>query len=68
MLLRHKIDKTDLNKINIEIEALGRMVEFYVAYEERHGEWEYTTERLIALNNRLAEYLIAGQLMRERQG
>jgi hypothetical protein len=66
MLLRHKIDKTDLNKINIEIEALGRVVDFYVAYEEKHGVWEYTSERLTALNNRLAEYLIAGQLMIER--
>tara|TARA_B100001173_G_C15527782_1_gene354168 strand:- start:277 stop:483 length:207 start_codon:yes stop_codon:yes gene_type:complete len=68
VLLRDEIEKTDLNKINIEIEALGRVVAFYEKYEEENGAGEYTTERLIVLNNRLAEYLIAGQIMREAQG
>ena len=65
MLLRDEIEITDLNKINIEIQALERMISFYVAYEKEHGVCEYTTERLNILNNRYAEYLIAGQIMRE---
>ena len=34
------------NKINIEIQALERMIDFYVVYGEEHGVCEYTTERL----------------------
>jgi len=64
VLLRDEIERTNLNKINIEIQALERMIDFYVVYGEEHGVCEYTTERLNTLNNRYAEYLIAGQIMR----
>tara|TARA_B100000073_G_scaffold348402_1_gene366988 strand:- start:3397 stop:3624 length:228 start_codon:yes stop_codon:yes gene_type:complete len=63
-LLRDEIN-SNLHEINIEIQALEKMISFYVDYEEKHGEWEYTTERLQLLNNRYAEYLIAGQIARD---
>ena len=63
-LLRDEID-LNFQEINIEIQALERMIAFYVAYEEKHGEWEYTTERIRHLNSRYAEYLIASQILRD---
>jgi hypothetical protein len=63
-LLRDEIDP-NIRDINIEIQALERMIDFYIKYEEKHGEWEYTTERLAYLNNRYAEFLIASQITRE---
>ena len=41
------------------------MIDFYVKYEEKHGEWEYTTERLMYLNKRYAEFLIASQITKD---
>lgn len=58
-LLRDSISKDNIIKINLEIQALERMINFYVDYEEKNGEHEYTTERLTLLNNRYAEFLIA---------
>ena len=62
-LLRNEIDP-NIRDINIEIQALERMIDFYVKYEEKHGEHEYTTERITKLNNRYAEFLIAAQITR----
>lgn len=64
-LLREEINK-NIRDINIEIQALERMIDFYVKYEEKHGEWEYTSERLMILNNRYAEFLIASQITKDR--
>ena len=61
-LLREKISKSNLHEINIQIEVYERIIDFYVRYEEEHGEWEYTTERILHLNNIYAEYLIARQI------
>jgi hypothetical protein len=61
-LLREKISKSNLHEINIQIEVYERIIDFYVRYEEEHGEWEYTTERILYLNNIYAEYLIARQM------
>lgn len=61
-LLREKISKSNLHEINIQIEVYERIIDFYVRYEEKHGEWEYTTERILYLNNIYAEYLIARQM------
>lgn len=64
-LLRDEIEP-NIRDINIEIQALERMIDFYVKYEEKHGEHEYTTERLSILNNRYAEFLVAS--LRTREG
>ena len=61
-LLRDCIKKDNITKINIEIQALERMINFYIDYEEKNGEYKYTTERLSLLNNRYAEFLIAREL------
>tara|TARA_B000000609_G_C24114556_1_gene315961 strand:+ start:327 stop:554 length:228 start_codon:yes stop_codon:yes gene_type:complete len=63
-LLRDEIP-SNIHEINIEIQALEKMISFYVEYEEKHGEWEYTTERIQLLNSRYAEFLIAGQIARD---
>ena len=63
-LLRDDINK-NIREINIEIQALEKMIDFYVRYEKENGEWEYTTERITKLNNRYAEFLIAGQITRD---
>tara|TARA_B100000424_G_scaffold260783_1_gene245002 strand:+ start:2045 stop:2272 length:228 start_codon:yes stop_codon:yes gene_type:complete len=64
VLLRDEI-ALNIHEINIEIQALERIIAFYVAYEEKHGEWEYTSERIQLLNSRYAEFLIAGQIARD---
>jgi hypothetical protein len=61
-LLRQKVNKSNLHEINIQIEVYERIIDFYARYEEEHGEWEYTTERILYLNNVYAEYLIARQI------
>lgn len=61
-LLRDTISKDNIIQINLEIQALERMINFYVDYEEKNGEHEYTTERLSLLNNKYAEFLIAREL------
>lgn len=63
-LLRDEINK-NIREINIEIQALEKMIDFYVRYEKENGEWEYTTERITKLNNRYAEFLIASQITRD---
>ena len=63
-LLRDEIEPNIID-INIEIQALEMMIDFYVKYEEEHGEWEYTTERLMYLNKRYAEFLIASQITKD---
>jgi hypothetical protein len=61
-LLRDSINKENIIKINIEIQAIERMINFYIDYEEKNGEHEYTTERLHLLNVKYAEFLIAREL------
>lgn len=61
-LLREKIDTSDINELNIQIEVYERIIDFYVRYEEKNGEHEYTTERIVHFNNIYAEYLIARQI------
>lgn len=63
-LLRDEISK-NIREINIEIQALEKMIDFYVRYERDNGEWEYTTERITKLNNRYAEFLIASQITKD---
>ena len=64
-LLRYTVDISNLDKINIEIEAYQRMIEFYESWTEKHGEYEYVSSRLSHLNNTLAEYLIAREISKE---
>ena len=63
-LLRHEINKKDLDSINIEISALQKMIDVLLAWKEKHGEYDYVDERLNLLYNRQAEFLIARE---ERQ-
>lgn len=58
MLLRDKINKTNLYEINIKIEAYQRMTNFYENYLE-NNQYDYVQERLNYLYNILAEYFIA---------
>ena len=63
-LLRHEINKKDLDNINIEISALQMMIDVLLAWKEKHGEYDYVDERLNLLYSRQAEFLIARE---ERQ-
>jgi len=64
-LLRYTVDISNLDTINIEIEAHQRMIKFYESWTENHGEYEYVSSRLSHLNNTLAEYLIAREFSKE---
>ena len=63
MLLRDKIEKTDIVEINMMIEVYERMVVVYENWKEKHGEYDYVDERIQYLHNMLAEYLIAREMM-----
>ena len=63
MLLRDKIEKTDIVEINMMIEVYERMVIVYENWKEKHGEYDYVDERIQYLHNMLAEYLIAREMM-----
>lgn len=63
MLLRNKIEKTDIVEINMMIEVYERMVIVYENWKEKHGEYDYVDERIQYLHNMLAEYLIAREMM-----
>lgn len=64
-LLRYTVDISNVDKINIQIEAYQKMIGFYEMWIEKHGQYEYVTERLSDLNNTLAEYLIAREFAKE---
>tara|TARA_Y100001970_G_C14228411_1_gene857106 strand:+ start:727 stop:951 length:225 start_codon:yes stop_codon:yes gene_type:complete len=64
-LLRYTVDISNVDKINIEIGAYQRLIDFYEMWIEKHGHYEYVSERLSYLNNQLAEYLIAREFSRE---
>ena len=64
-LLRHTLDISDVNRININIEAYQRIIDFYTEYQEKHGVFEYAEERIDNLNAILAEYMIAREFAKE---
>ena len=64
-LLRYTVDISNVNKINIEIEAHQRVIDFYEMWIKEHGHYEYVLERLSYLNHQLAEYLIAREFAKE---
>ena len=57
-LKRDLIDK-DLIHINVKLEVIGYMINFYQRMIVKHGEWDYFDEQLLALYRDQAEYLIA---------
>lgn len=64
-LLRYTVDISNVDKINIQIEAYQRVINFYEMWIEKHGEYDYVSERLSHLNNTLAEYLIAREFSKD---
>tara|TARA_B100000927_G_C16263430_1_gene388403 strand:+ start:428 stop:640 length:213 start_codon:yes stop_codon:yes gene_type:complete len=65
MLLRNKINKSNIDDINIKIEAYQKMTNFYEDYL-KDNEYEYAQERLNALYNILGEYLVAKTYMEKK--
>lgn len=63
MLLRDKIDKNDIESINISIAAYEKMLDFYDRYTEKHGQYDYVDEQVHKLNGIMAEYLVARDMM-----
>ena len=63
MLLRDKIDKTNIDDININIELYQRMADFYEGWLVKHGPYEYVSERLNQIYGTLGEYLVARDMM-----
>ena len=63
MLLREKITKEDIAQININIAAYQKVINFYEDYLERNGPYDYVSEQIQKLNGLLAEYLIAREMM-----
>jgi hypothetical protein len=64
-VLRDEIKNKGIDHINIHIQALERMIEFFEEYERVNGEDEYVTERINYLNNTYAEYKVASILKLE---
>ena len=64
-LLRDEINTSDIDKINIEIEACQKMISFYEEYL-RDIEYPYAQQRLEKLYSQVAEYLIAREIAVER--
>lgn len=64
-LLRDEINTSDIDKINIEIEACQKMISFYEEYL-RDIEYAYAQQRLDKLYSQVAEYLIAREVAVER--
>lgn len=65
MLLRDTIDKSDIDQININIEAYQKVASFFERYLEDEY-YAYAEERLDYLNGILAEYMIARELAIEQ--
>lgn len=63
MLLRDELDKSNIQELNINIAAYQKMVNFYAEYEEKHGECSYVTQRVMELYGIMAEYMIAREIM-----
>lgn len=63
--LRYSIPIDNIEKINIKIEALEKMIAFYQDYQEREGEYEYVEERVQLLTSQLCEYLFAREFAKE---
>ncbi len=61
-LPRHDMSKLPINEITAQIAALQRMVDYYLDYIERKGEYSYIDERLNYLYSQMAEYMIAREL------
>lgn len=64
-LLRDKINTSDIDKINIEIEAYQKMISFYEEYL-KDIEYPYAQQRLEKLYSQVAEYLIAREIAVEQ--
>ena len=64
-LLRYTIDISNIEDINIIIQAYGKMIDFYESWEKENGEYLYVEERIAYLNNILSEYLIAREFSKE---
>lgn len=64
-LLRDEINTSDIDKINIEIEAHQKMIDFYEDYSKTI-EYPYIQIRLNKLYNTLAEYMIAREIAVEK--
>jgi hypothetical protein len=60
-MLRDEIDKSNIQNINIEIEAHQKIIAFYEEYLEKQ-DYDYVQERLIKLYSTVAEYLIAREI------
>jgi two-component SAPR family response regulator len=65
MLLRDAIDKSDIDQININIEAYRKVASFFEQYLEEEY-YAYAEERLNHLNGILAEYMIAREMAIEQ--
>ena len=63
--LRYSIPIDNIDKINIKIEVLEKMITFYQEYLEREGEYEYVEERVQLLTSQLCEYLFAREFAKE---
>ena len=63
--LRYSIPIDSIDRINIEIEVLERMIAFYQDYQEREGEYEYVGERITHLTSNLCEHLFAREFAKE---
>jgi len=61
-LPRHDIAKLPIIEITAQIAGIQRMVDFYIDYIERKGEYSYVNERLNYLYGQMAEYMIAREL------
>ena len=64
-MLRDEVKNKDINHINIQIQALEKMIEFFKQYERDNGEDEYVTERIQSLYNTYAEHKVASMLKLE---
>lgn len=58
-LLRDKIELKNINIINMQIQAINRVIEFYEDYIIEKGSYNYARNRIIALTSDLTEYMIA---------
>ena len=65
VLLRYTLDISNIEEININIEAYKKVIGGYEEYMKREGEDEYIQSRINYLNNILCEYLIARQFALE---
>ena len=64
-MLRDKIDKLDIQDINLNIAAYQRVIDFYLDYEAEPEDQEYIASRLKHLYGMQSEYLIAREVAEE---